>query len=61
MNGQKQNGAGENWTLIMYTPFFDTPFLFLEVFFFPTYRIYHEGYSDEGQRSRYTRKMAEGH
>lgn len=34
MNGKKQNGAGENWTLIMYTPFFDTPFLFLEVFFF---------------------------
>ena len=42
MDGKKQNGAGENWTLIMYTPFFDMPFLFLEVFFvfFPTYRIY---------------------
>ena len=63
MGGKKQNGASENWTFIMYTPFFDTPFLFLEVFFvfLPTYRIYHKGYSDEGQRSRYTRKMAEGH
>ena len=30
-------------------------------FFLRTYRIYHKGYSDEGQRSRYTRKMAEGH
>ena len=63
MGGKKQNGASENWTFIMYTPFFDTPFLFLEVFFvfLPTYRIYHKGYSDEGQRSRYTRKMDEGH
>ena len=51
MNGKKQNGAGENWTLIMT----------LIIFFLPTYRIYHKGYSDEGQRSRYTRKMAEGH
>lgn len=34
MDGKKQNGAVENWTLIMYTPFFDTPFLFFEVFFF---------------------------
>lgn len=63
MDGKKQNGASENWTFIMYTPFFYTPFLFLEVFFvfLPTYRIYQKGYSDEGQRSRYTRKMAEGH
>ena len=30
-------------------------------FFLPTYRIYHKVHSDEGQRSRYTRKMAEGH
>ena len=62
MNGKKQNGAGENWTLIMYTAFFDTPFLFVDVFFFwRTYRIYHKGYSGEGQRSQYTRKMAEDH
>ena len=33
MNGKKQNGAGENCTLIIYTPFFDTPLHFLEVFF----------------------------
>lgn len=33
MNGKKQNGPGENWTLIMYTTFFDTPLLFLEAFF----------------------------
>ena len=38
---------------------FSFPFFFF--FFLPTYRIYHKGYSDEGQRSQYTRKMAEGH
>lgn len=36
-------------------------FTFPGSFFFPTYRIYHQDYSDEGQRSQYTRKMAEGH
>ena len=33
MNGKKQNGAGENCTLIIYKPFFVTPLHFPEVFF----------------------------
>lgn len=48
--------------LLLCTHRFSIRLFFSSTFFFlRTYRIYHKGYSDEGQRSRYTRKMDEGH